>query len=84
MNLMQTVTIAKEKIEKEAGMVILPIKEYQKLIARAVPTYYLAGKEAEKLDKLVKEGLKEYQAGKTIKSSSLKGALKLYAKRNRS
>ena len=35
-----------------------------------VPTFYLKGKEAEKLDKLVKEGLKEYQEGKckTIKS----------------
>jgi len=84
MKTMQTIAIAKRKIEKEAGMVILPIREYEKLVVRAVPTYYLADKEAEKLDKLVKEGLKESQAGKTIKSSSLKGALKLYAKQNRS
>lgn len=81
---MKTVTIAKEKIEKEAGVVILPIKEYQKLIVRAVPTYYLSGKEAEDLDKLVIEGLREYHAGKTIKASSLKSALKTYAKQNRS
>jgi len=68
---MQTITIAKEKIEKEAGMVILPMKEYQKLVARAVPTYYLVGKEAKKLDRLVVEGLKEYKAGKTRKIRSL-------------
>jgi len=32
------------------------LKEYQKLCERAVPTYYLKGKEAKKLDKLVEEG----------------------------
>ncbi len=52
-------------------MVILPLKEYRKLIARAVPVYYLAGREAAKLDKLVGYGFKEYKAGKARKITSL-------------
>ena len=62
---MATVTLTKAKIEKEKGVVILPIREYQRLLERAVPEYYLKGKVAKKLDKLVEEGLKEYRAGKT-------------------
>jgi hypothetical protein len=68
---MSIITIRKEEIEKQAGVVILPIKEYQELIKRALPTYYLAGKKAEKLDKLVKEGLRAYKSGKTKKIRSL-------------
>lgn len=62
---MATVTLTKAKIEKENGVVILPIREYQRLLKRAVPEYYLKGKMAKKLDRLVEEGLKEYRAGKT-------------------
>ena len=67
---MNTITITKEKIKNEGGVVILPLKEYQKLCEMAVPTYYLKGKAAKDLDKLVEKGLKEYRAGKckTIKS----------------
>ena len=68
---MSTVTISKSKIEKQKGVVILSLKEYRKLLEQAVPTYYLKGKEAKKLDKLVKDGLKEYRAGKTKKINSL-------------
>ena len=46
-----------------------------------MPTYYLKGKEAQKLDKLVKDGLVEYRAGKTIKADSLGEALKIYERR---
>lgn len=62
---LSTATILKQK-----GMVILPLAEYEKLRESAVPTYYLAGKEAKELDDLVREGRKEYKAGKckTIKS----------------
>ncbi|MEK7146820.1 MAG: hypothetical protein AAB772_01030 [Patescibacteria group bacterium] len=80
---MATITIQKEKIEKQSGVVILPLKEYRLLIAKVAPTYYLAGKKAKKLDKLVEEGLSEYKRGKTIKASSLKKAIKVYAKQNR-
>lgn len=78
---MVTITIPKTKIEKQRGVVILPIKEYQRLCQMATPTYYLKGKEAEELDKLVEEGLKDYKEGETIQASSLKEALKIYARK---
>lgn len=53
---MNTITIQKSKIKEEKGAVILPLKEYQKLLERAVPAYYLSGKEAEELDRLVEGG----------------------------
>jgi len=67
---MDTITISKEKVLRQKGIVVLPIKEYQMLCERAVPVYCLGGKEAEEVDKLAKSGLKEYRAGKckTIKS----------------
>jgi len=57
------------KVGKEP-VVILPLKEYKKLCERIVPLYYLKGKKAEKLDKLVEKGLEDYREGKckTIKS----------------
>lgn len=61
----------KKKIRKEGGVVILSLEEYRKLCERAVPTYYLSGKEAERLDKLVEGGLKEYREGKTKVIKSL-------------
>ncbi len=77
---MNNITVTKAKIEKEKGVVILPLKEYERLLERAVPTYYLTGKEAEKVDKLVEEGLKEYKEGKTISADSLTSALRKYEK----
>ena len=52
-------------------MVLLSLKEYKKLSEQAVPIYYLKGKEAEELDELVKEGLKDYKAGRTKRIKSL-------------
>ena len=72
---MAIISVSERKIEKQKGVVILPLREYQKLCEKAVPTYYLTGREAEELDKLVREGLKEYKEGKTIKASSLTRAL---------
>lgn len=84
MYLMNGITIQKSKVEKQKGVVILSLKEYQKLLEQAVPTSYLTGKEAKKLDKLVEEGLREHHAGKTIKAKSLTEALTIYGKkRNR-
>jgi len=79
---MTTITISKSKIEKQKGIIVLPLKEYEKLLARAVPAYYLQGKEAKKLDKLVEQGLKEYRSGKTIEADSLSAALKIYRKKH--
>jgi len=68
---MSSVTIQKVKIEKEKGIVVLPILEYKKLLEQSIPTHYLYGKDAKKLDRLVAEGLKKYKAGKTKKIKSL-------------
>lgn len=58
---MSSITIKKEKIELQKGMVILPLKEYRKLLEQAVPTYYLTGEKAKKIDSLVKNGIAEYK-----------------------
>ncbi len=71
---MATIAVPKAKIEKEKGVVILPIKEYQELLERAVPEYYLTGKAAKDLDKLVEEGLRDYKAGRTKSFFSLTAA----------
>lgn len=67
---MTTITIPRKKIKEEGGVVILSLEEYRKLSEKVVPTYYLKGRAAEKLDKMVEKGLREYRAGKarTIKS----------------
>jgi hypothetical protein len=64
--------MSKEKILEKGGIVILPLKEYKKLCEMAVPTYYLKGKKAEKLDKLVEKALKDHALRKTRKIKSLK------------
>ncbi|MBI4689887.1 MAG: hypothetical protein HY754_06435 [Nitrospirae bacterium] len=68
----KTVSISRSEVDKKGAIVILSLKEYRKLCERAVPTYYLKGKEAENLDKLVEEGLREHRKCrcKTIKSLS--------------
>lgn len=83
-NHMSSITLQKSKIKEEKGVVVLPVEEYRKLLARAVPTFYLSGKEAKRLDKLVSEGLREYHEGKTIKAESLGEALKKHGRRRKS
>ena len=69
---MANISISKSKITKESGVVVLPVKEYKRLLeAAAIPDVYLTGKAAEDLDKLVEEGLREYRAGKTRTLRSL-------------
>lgn len=77
-----SITISKKTVQKYGGVVILPIRKYRDLQERAVPTYQLYGKEAEELDRLVEEGLKDYEEGRTIEASSLSKALKIYESRN--
>ncbi len=60
----------------------MSIKEYQKLQEQAIPTYYLTGKDALKLDREVKQALKDYRDGKTIKAGSIKEALKIYDRKS--
>ena len=61
----KSITISHKEVVQKEGVVILPLKEYKKLLENIVPTYYLKGKAAKKLDKLVSEGLKDYREGKT-------------------
>lgn len=83
LNQSDTLNLSTATILKQKGMVVLPLAEYEKLRESAIPTYYLKGKEAKKLDDLVREGRKEYKAGKTIKADSLDEALKIYERCNK-
>jgi hypothetical protein len=76
-----SITISKDSAQKAGGFVILPIKQYEKLREQSVPTYYLTGKEAKDLDKLVEDGLKAYEKGETISASSMREALEVYGKK---
>ena len=51
---------------KSRGSITLPIKTYRQLLDAAIPTYYLTGKEATDLDKLVEGGLHERAEGRTL------------------
>ena len=73
------ITLSKATILKQKGMVILPLQEYKRLCEdAAIITYHLKGKEAQKLDCLVRDGMNEYRAGKAIKADFLDEALKIY------
>lgn len=79
---MNAITISKARVAKEKGVVVLPMKEYERLARAAVPEIYLTGKAAEDLDKLVEEGLREYAAGRTHTAKSLSDAVRQHRKRN--
>lgn len=79
---MSTITLSRNKIVRDKGVVVLPVAEYQDLLERAVPEYHLVGKAARSLDALVDQGLHDYYTGKTIRASSVKEALRVYAKKN--
>ena len=72
---MTAITIGKEEIMRKMGVVVLPVKEYERLLAKQVPEYFLTGKAARDLDKLVEEGLRDYATGKTTTASSIEEAL---------
>lgn len=61
----------------------MPVKTYRQLLDAAIPTYYLTGKVATDLDKLVEEGLRDYAEGKTISASSISEALAIRRKQER-
>jgi len=66
--------VQKEKTIKigKKPVVILPLEEYERLKRMVeVPTHRLSGKAAERLDRLVREGLKDYRRGKCKKLKSL-------------
>lgn len=78
-----SITIPRELIRKSGGVVVLPLKEYQELQERAVPEYQLYGKEAEELDKLVEEGLRDHEEGRTTSASSLSEAVAKYDRKTK-
>ena len=75
---MATITLSQTKIAKQKGVVVLPVAEYRRLLVASVPTHYLTGKAALRLDRLVEEGLREYREGKTISAGSLSEAVKQF------
>ena len=70
-NFKATVRVSAERVAQKKGVVILDLEEYHQLCKRAVPTYYLTGKAADRLEKVVEEGLQKYREGKTRKIKSL-------------
>lgn len=80
---MAIITLAGSTIARQKGLVVLPVKEYQRLLAASVATYHLTGKAARDLDLLVEEGLREHRMGKTVRASSMTEALALYKKRQK-
>jgi len=68
---MANITISKKDVQKKDGVVVLSLKEYQRLLRAAVPTTYLAGKAAEDLDTLYDQGMRDFKAGRTRKLRSL-------------
>ena len=70
-----TISRLKRAAAKARGSVVIPAKRYRELLEAAIPTYYLTGKAASDLDKLVAEGLREHAEGKTIVASSISEAL---------
>ena len=82
--IMNAITIPKNLIKtKSEDLVVISRKEYEGMKALMLPTFCMEGKEADKLDKLVKAGLREYERGEMIKATSLKEALKLYGKKGK-
>ncbi len=75
-----TIAISKRAIQETDGVVVLPVAAYRRLLESSVPTYYLTGNDAEKLDELVEEGLRDYKEGRTIEASSIGEALKMYGR----
>ncbi len=63
--------VPKGLVAQEGGVVILSLKEYQRLLENTVPAIYLQGRKAKALDRLVTEGLRQHFEGKTRKISSL-------------
>ena len=82
MNKVTSTTIKISPQSLKRGVVVMAAEEYERLQTRAIPTYYLTGKKALELDRLVEEGLCENRVGKTIKARSLKEALKVYERRH--
>ncbi len=61
---MATITIPKN-ITGSEELVVIPRREFDRMKSQMIPTVYLKGNAAKKLDRRVKKGLRDYRAGKT-------------------
>lgn len=80
---MTTATLLKKATAKDEGVVVLSLKEYDRLLSTHVPNYYLTGKAATDLDKLVEEGLRDHAEGRTITANSIGEALVVRSRQER-
>ncbi len=67
---MKAVTISKEIIKND-DVVVMPRREYERMKASMVPTQFLKGKAAVRLDKRVARSLEEHRRGLTKRIRSL-------------
>ena len=78
---MSTIAISTRRVKDEKGVVVLSLAEYERLLFEIqkanAPMEYLPPKEVARLDRLVKQGLRDHKAGKTIKLSSLSSLMDL-------
>lgn len=61
---MAIITIPK-KITGKEELVVISRKELDRMKVQMMPTIFLKGRAADKLDKRVEQGLKKYRTGKT-------------------
>jgi len=80
---MKTITIPKKLDKEKEEDIVIPRQKYEKMKTYGIPTLYLKGKAAEKLERRVTKALKDYKEGKTIEASSLEEALKIYERRRK-
>lgn len=67
---MKTVTIPRE-ISKNGDLIVLSRREYERMKASMVPTQFLKGKAATRLDRRVARSLDEHRRGLTKRIRSL-------------
>ena len=67
---MPTLTIPKSVIGDDE-LIVMPRKEYEQMKSAMIPTFYLKGKAAKRLDRRVNQALRDYRSGKTKKIHSL-------------
>jgi hypothetical protein len=70
-----TIAILKKVDISNDDMVVIPRQEYEELKASQIPTVFLKGRAAQRLDARVTRSLREYRQGKTKRLYSLRGLM---------
>ncbi len=63
--------IIPKRVTGKDDLIVIPRQEYERMKASMVPTFFLQGKSARRLDTRVLWGLHAHQTGKTKKIRSL-------------